>query len=74
MQMLIAHRVLTRKRVLNLSGTGTGKTLSAILASRVINARLTLITCPNATVAAWKNAILCAFPESEVVDVYKRQD
>ena len=67
MQMLIAHRVLTRKRVLNLSGTGTGKTLSAILASRVINARLTLITCPNATVAAWKNAILCAFPESEVV-------
>ena len=36
MQRLIAYRTLTQGRVLNLSGTGTGKTLSAILASRVI--------------------------------------
>ena len=48
MQRLIAYRVLTEHRVLNLSGTGTGKTLSAILASRVIDSKLTVITCPNA--------------------------
>ena len=67
MQRLIAYRVLTEKRVLNLSGTGTGKTLSAILASRVVGARLTVITCPNATVEAWQSNILNAFPDSEVV-------
>ena len=67
MQRLIAYRVLTKNRVLNLSGTGTGKTLSAILASRVIGARLTIITCPNATVEAWQNNILNAFPESDVI-------
>ena len=31
MQRLIAYRVLKDERVLNLSGTGTGKTLSAVL-------------------------------------------
>ncbi|MEK6301370.1 MAG: helicase-related protein [Acidobacteriota bacterium] len=67
MQRLVAYRVLTKERVLNLSGTGTGKTLSAILASRVIGARLTIITCPNAIVEAWRNTILNAFPNSEVV-------
>lgn len=67
MQRLIAYRVLTKGRVLNISGTGTGKTLSAILASRVIGARLTVITCPNATVDAWHHNILNAFPNSEVV-------
>ena len=67
MQRLIAYRVLTKNHVLNLSGTGTGKTLSAILSSRVIGAKLTIITCPNATVEAWKNNILNAFPKSEVI-------
>lgn len=67
MQRLIAYRTLTRGQVLNLSGTGTGKTLSAILASRVTGARLTLVSCPNATVEAWKSTILNAFPKSEVI-------
>lgn len=67
MQRLIAYRVLQRDRVLNLSGTGTGKTLSAILASRVIRAKLTIITCPNAIVDTWRNNILNAFPQSEVL-------
>ena len=66
MQRLIAYRVLTQGRVLNLSGTGTGKTLSAVLASRVIGARLTVVACPNATVEAWKDTIFNTFPRSEV--------
>lgn len=67
MQRLIAYRVLTQGQVLNLSGTGTGKTLSAILASRVIGARLTVVACPNATVDAWRETILNTFPQSEVI-------
>ncbi len=67
MQRLIAYRVLTEHRVLNLSGTGTGKTLSAILASRVIDSKLTVITCPNATIeTSWRKTIIEAFPQSDI--------
>ncbi|MBE9224205.1 methyltransferase domain-containing protein [Phormidium sp. LEGE 05292] len=66
MQRLIAVRVRDNKRVGNWSGTGAGKTLSAVLASRVINAQLTLICCPNSVVEGWKNAILDIFPESQI--------
>lgn len=68
MQLLIAYKVFRDGRVLNLSGTGTGKTLSAILASRVIGAQLTVISCPNATVMGWKQTILNAFPDSDVCE------
>jgi len=68
MQLLIAYKVFRDGRVLNLSGTGTGKTLSAILASRVIGAQLTVISCPNATVTGWSQAILNAFPDSNVCE------
>ncbi|MEG4107962.1 zinc-ribbon domain-containing protein [Microcoleus sp. S13_C5] len=67
MQRLIAVRVRDQKRVGNWSGTGAGKTLSAVLASRVINAHLTLICCPNSVVEGWKNAILKIFPDSVVI-------
>jgi superfamily II DNA or RNA helicase len=66
MQKLIAYRVQKLDRVLNLSGTGTGKTLSAILASRVIGAHMTVISCPNATIDGWQTAIKNAFSNSEV--------
>lgn len=52
--------------VLNLSGTGTGKTLSAILASRVIDAKMTVISCPNATINGWNATIKNAFPNSDI--------
>jgi hypothetical protein len=66
MQRLIAYRVLKEGRVLNLSGTGTGKTLSAVLASRVIGAQITVIACPNSTVEGWRKTITKAFPESNI--------
>jgi phosphoglycolate phosphatase-like HAD superfamily hydrolase len=68
MQLLIAYKVFRDGRVLNLSGTGTGKTLSAILASRVIGSQLTVISCPNATVPGWGQAIRNAFPDSDVCE------
>lgn len=68
MQLLIAYKVFKDGRVLNLSGTGTGKTLSAVLASRVIGAQVTVISCPNATVSGWLQTILNAFPDSDVCE------
>lgn len=66
MQRLIATKLVTEGRVLNLSGTGTGKTLSAVLASRVAGARLTVISCPNSTISGWVSTIKNAFPDSEI--------
>ena len=66
MQRLGAVRVREQKRVGNWSGTGAGKTLSAILASRVINAQLTVICCPNSVVKGWQDAIFESFPQSLV--------
>ena len=68
MQRLIAYRVLKEGRVLNLSGTGTGKTLSAVLASRVVGAQITVIACPNSTVKGWIKTIKNTFPSSNIVD------
>jgi superfamily II DNA or RNA helicase len=66
MQRLAAVQVRDKKRVGNWSGTGAGKTLSAVLASRVINAHLTVICCPNSVVDGWEKAILDIFPDSVV--------
>src|SRR5262249_41477097 len=57
MQRLTAVHVRDRKRIGNWSGTGAGKTLSAILASRVIESRLTVVCCPNSVVEGWRRAI-----------------
>jgi len=66
MQRLIAVQVRDQKRVGNWSGTGAGKTLSAVLASRVVGANLTLVCCPNSVVNGWKDAIFEIFPYSQV--------
>jgi superfamily II DNA or RNA helicase len=51
----------------NFSGTGAGKTLSAVLASRVIDSKMTLIVCPNDVVDQWEKSILEIFPDSKVI-------
>jgi hypothetical protein len=66
MQRRIAYLVKARRRVGNWSGTGSGKTLSAILASRVIGAKFTLILCPNSVVSTWKDQIDGAFTGCEI--------
>ncbi len=62
MQLRTASRVVKDRSVGNWSGTGAGKTLSAILASRVIDSKLTLVCCPNAVVTNWKEEIGTIFP------------
>ncbi len=66
MQRLTAYRVLTERRLGNWSGVGAGKTLSAILASRVIDARLTVIVAFNSTVEPWAIRIKETYPDSVV--------
>jgi len=67
MQRLTAYRVLTERRVGNWSGVGAGKTISAILTSRVIDARLTIIIAFNSTLKGWKDAIEDVYSDSIVI-------
>ena len=53
MQLYTMYLVKTRKRIGNWSGTGAGKTLSAILSSRAIAAKITIICCPNNVIQTW---------------------
>ncbi len=67
MQRYVAYQIKTQKKFGNWSGTGSGKTLSAILASRVIDAQFTIIFCPNNVIDTWKNQILASYPDSLIL-------
>jgi superfamily II DNA or RNA helicase len=67
MQQYCTYKIKTDAQFGNFSGTGAGKTLSAILASRVIDSKLTLIVCPNDVVDHWVTNILDIFPNSEII-------
>ncbi len=66
MQRRVAVCVRQARRFGNWSGMGAGKTLSAVLATRVSGAALTVICCPNAVVGNWPREITNAFSNSEV--------
>jgi superfamily II DNA or RNA helicase len=66
MQRRVAVCVRAKRRFGNWSGMGAGKTLSAILATRVVGASLTIICCPNAVVSNWATEIKGAFPNCEI--------
>jgi len=76
MQRLVAYRVLKDFRLGNWSGTGAGKTLGAILASRIIDAKLTIIIGLNNTIldeqSGWADEIKNAFPHSNILIKEKR--
>jgi hypothetical protein len=66
MQKLSAVRLRNQQRMLNLSLTGTGKTIGGILSSRIIDAHLTIIICPLDTIPNWHTEIKEVFPDSLV--------
>ena len=66
MQKLSAVRLRNQQRMLNLSLTGTGKTIGGILSSRIIDAHLTVIICPLDTISNWHKEIKEVFPDSQV--------
>ena len=71
MQRYVAYRIQRDSYFGNFSETGAGKTLSAILASRVINSKITLVVCPKDVVDQWaynkKVSIAEIFPDSKVI-------
>ncbi len=67
MQKYVAYKITQLSHFGNFSGTGAGKTLSAILASRVIEAKVTLIVCPNDVVSHWDKNARQIFSDSIVV-------
>ena len=67
MQTYVAYKIKSLPYFGNFSATGAGKTLSAILASRVIDSKMTLIVCPNDVVEQWRRNIKETFLNSNVV-------
>ena len=66
-QKRAALHVLADRRVGNWSGVGTGKTISAILAAMVVEARLTVVVAFNSTLEKWKADIQNAYPAARVL-------
>ncbi|QPN58515.1 DEAD/DEAH box helicase [Synechococcus sp. CBW1002] len=66
MQRLVAFRLKRDYRLLNLSGTGTGKTLSAVFAAQVCGCRRILISCPNGVVSNWQRTFSSAYPDAVI--------
>jgi superfamily II DNA or RNA helicase len=67
MQQYVAYKIKTNRCFGNFSGTGAGKTLSAILASRIVDSKMTVIICPNAIVDQWEKDIKNTFPDSVII-------
>ncbi|MBX9924072.1 MAG: DEAD/DEAH box helicase family protein [Rhabdochlamydiaceae bacterium] len=67
MQRLICFKMLKEKRFGNWSGTGAGKTFSAIIASKLIGAKVTVIICPNNVIPEWEKTIPRAFPHAKII-------
>jgi hypothetical protein len=65
MQLYVAYKTIQLPRYANFSEPGSGKTLSAILASRLINSKVTLVLCPNSIVEQWGKDIKDVFPDSK---------
>ena len=72
MQKLTVQRVKDYKRYGNWSGTGAGKTISFIIASREIDSRLTVVICLNSTVSQLEEDILDVYPDSLVHSNFKK--
>ena len=67
MQKFVAYKISTSPYFGNFSGTGAGKTLSAVLSSRIIGSKMTVIVCPNAIVKQWDEEVRKMFSNSEIL-------
>ena len=72
MQKLTVQRVIDYKRYGNWSGTGAGKTISFIIASREVNSRLTIVICINSTVSQLEEDILDVYPDSKIFTSFRK--
>lgn len=72
MQKLIVHRLIKNKSYGNWSGTGAGKTLSFIIASREIDSRLTIVIALNSTIKQTYKSIKSIYSDSEICTKYRK--
>ena len=70
MQRHVATLLRDRGRIANFSGTGAGKTVSAVLGARVCDAGqgdgVILVLCPKATMRGWSDVIESIFADNRV--------
>ena len=66
MQRLTIALLGEKKSLLNLSGTGAGKTLSASLFARDIKSNLTVVICPNDVIDGWVRTIKGSSPNANI--------
>ena len=66
-QKLMSYRIATNPYYGNWCGTGAGKTNAFLIASRRIDARVTVCVCPNAVVETIRKSILRVYPESTII-------
>ena len=71
MQKLTVYRLVKNRCYGNWSGVGAGKTNSFILASREIDARLTVVIGVNSTIDQLGGDILCVYPDSNIYTEYE---
>jgi superfamily II DNA or RNA helicase len=71
MQKLTVYRLATNRFYGNWSGTGAGKTLSFILSSREVDAKVTLVFALNSTIKQTIASIKEVYPNSVVFTEYK---
>jgi superfamily II DNA or RNA helicase len=72
MQKLTVQRLVKAKSYGNWSGTGAGKTLSFIVASREVDSRLTLIIALNSTIKQTCKVIKEVYPDSLTFTEYRK--
>ena len=72
MQKLTVQRIKYYKRYGNWSGTGAGKTISFIIASREVESKLTVVICLNSTISQLEEDILEVYPDSLVHTKFKK--
>jgi superfamily II DNA or RNA helicase len=66
MQRMVVLSLLKKRTLGNWSDMGTGKTLAAVLGSYVINAKFTIICCPNSVKEEWESHIKGVFPNANI--------
>ena len=72
MQQLTVYRMIKNRRYGNWSGTGAGKTISFIVTSRAVDARLTVLVGLNSTIKQLDEAIVEVYPDSKVFTKYTK--
>ena len=74
MQKLMSYRIATNPYYCNWCGTGAGKTNAFLIASRRIDARVTVCVCPNSVVDTIRKSIIKVYPNSNIVVVKSMED